>query len=330
MYRGHAIAVVIPAYNEEQFVADVIETVPAFVDSIYPVDDCSSDGTWDRIKAAAARLNDTAQQRPVALADGGDTRRVVPIRHETNTGVGGAITTGYRRAMEDGHDVVAVMNGDGQMDPSILDRILDPVVTGQAEYAKGNRLQTRAHCAEMSRFRLVGNYILTVLTRIASGYWQLTDPQNGYTAISARALDQLDLDALYEEYGFLNDVLVRLNVHNMPIADVSMEAVYGEETSSIQFHRFVPKLSWLLLRNFLWRLGARYSAGDRTIALPYLTGIGVSIGLTTSVFVSAVGLTQQATPGRLLAVFLACLVLFLVGVVQEARQVTTLKLPNRN
>lgn len=330
MYKGHSIAVVIPAYNEEQFVAEVIETVPAFVDSIYPVDDCSTDETWARIRAAATRLNDTTRQRPLAVADGGDPREVIPIRHDTNTGVGGAITTGYRRALADGHDVVAVMNGDGQMDPSILDHILDPVVTGKAEYAKGNRLQTTAHSADMSRFRLFGNYVLTVLTRIASGYWQLTDPQNGYTAISARALEQLDLDALYKDYGFLNDVLVRLNVHNMPIADVSMKAVYGDETSSIQFHRFVPQLSWLLLRNFLWRLGARYSAGDRTIALPYLSGIATSLGLSVFLLVSAAGFTQQATPGRWLVVFLACVALFLVGVVQEARQVTTLKIPNRS
>ncbi|ELY83032.1 glycosyltransferase family 2 protein, partial [Natrinema gari] len=143
MYKGDRIGVVVTAYDEASFVGRVIETVPDFVDRIYAVDDRSPDDSWAVIRRAAERVNEEAEGETlpaVAAADGGDDRRVVPIRHAENRGYGAAVKTGYRRAAEDGMDVVAVMNGDGQMDPAILDRIVDPVVTGEVEYAKGNRL----------------------------------------------------------------------------------------------------------------------------------------------------------------------------------------------
>ena len=180
MYNEHTVAVVVPAYNESGFVGEVIETLPAFVDRVYAIDDQSTDETWDEITAAAAAVNDTASTDGGAAFD----QRVVPIRHETNRGVGGAIKTGYLRAREDAVDVTAVMGGDGQMDPTQLERIIQPITTGEAEYAKGNRLINSEDHAEMPRFRLVGNRILTLLTKIASGYWRVGDPQMGYTAIS--------------------------------------------------------------------------------------------------------------------------------------------------
>ncbi|QCC60005.1 glycosyltransferase family 2 protein [Natrinema thermotolerans] len=264
MYKGKRIGVVVTAYDEAAFVGRVIETVPDFVDRIYAVDDASPDESWSVIQRVAERLNERAASEgadpAVAVADGGDDRRVVPIRHEANRGYGAAVKTGYRRAAADGMDVVAVMNGDGQMDPAILDRIVDPVATGEADYAKGNRLRSPADRAEMSRFRLFGNAVLTGLSKFASGYWSIGDPQNGYTAISRETIEDLDLEAITDRYGFLNHILTHLNVADRRVADVPMSAVYGDEESSIRYVPFVRFVSLLLLRSFCWRLKTKYVA----------------------------------------------------------------------
>jgi len=194
--------------------------------------------------------------------DGEYEDTVVPVRHRVNRGRGGAVKTGYHLALVEGMDVVAVMDGDGQMDPDVLDRIIDPVVAGDADYAKGNRLVDADHWAAMSRWRLFGNAVLTLLTKVASGYWRMRDPQNGYTAVSAETLADVGVDHLYEDYGFLNDVLVRLRAHGKRVVDVPMTAVYEDEESGIQYRSFVPKLSALLLWGFLWRLWATYGLGD--------------------------------------------------------------------
>lgn len=281
MYEGHSLAVVVPAHNEAGFIRKVLDTVPAYVDRIYVVDDCSTDGTWERIREyiednrreASSHLEPGGPEPSIPaqieefVSDGGRPihERIVPVRHDTNRGRGGAIKTGYRLALADGVDIVAVMDGDGQMDPDILDEIVDPVAAGEADYAKGNRLGNRADRAEMSGWRLFGNVLLTVLTKVASGYWRMRDPQNGYTAVSREALETVDLANLYEGYGFLNDMLIRLNHHDLAVVDIPMEAVYGEESSGIQYSTFVPKLSLLLLRGFLWRLWNRVlvSSEDR-------------------------------------------------------------------
>jgi glycosyltransferase involved in cell wall biosynthesis len=307
MYEGTTVGVVVPAYNEEGFVGRVIDTVPTFVDRVYVVDDCSTDDTWAEIDEHAERANQVSEP---ALADGGVTfdRPVVPIRHEENRGVGGSIKTGYRAAMEDGIEVIAVMNGDGQMDPAMLDRIIDPVVSGKAAYAKGNRLLYREYRRGMSAWRFFGNSVLTVLTKIASGYWKMMDPQNGYTAVSADALREVGLVDIYEDYGFCNDVLVKLNAHNLPIADVAMPAVYGEETSSIKYSTFIPKVSSLLLRDFLWRLKVKYLVLDfHPLALCYLVGalgtvLGLVVGGATLMSRSATVALARALPTLLLSV----------------------------
>lgn len=275
MYDGKRVGVVIPAYNEAGFVGEVVETVPEFVDRIYVIDDASTDGTWTEIREAAAAVNSETDVAAVASTDGGVAagRRVVTMQHEHNRGVGAGIATGYREAAADGMDVVAVMNADGQMDPEILDRIIAPVVEGRADYAKGNRLARSEYRASMSRWRLFGNTLLTFLTKIASGYWGMMDPQNGYTAISRQAIERLDLDGAYDAYGFCNDILVRLNVHRCRIADVEMPARYGEEESHIRYSQFVPKLSALLARRFLWRLRVRYLVTDFH-PLVFLYGMG--------------------------------------------------------
>ncbi len=249
MFEGRSVAVVIPAHNEEAHVGDVITTVPDFVDRIYAIDDASEDGTWEAIRSAAERINRQGQSTP---------RRVVPVRHEENRGAGGAVLTGYRQAFADGMEVVAVMDGDGQMDPDALGRIVAPVANGEVDYAKGNRLHTRDDRAMMSGWRLFGNTMLTFLTRVASGYWEMADPQNGYTAISREMLAELPIDRLYTDYGFLNDVLVHLNLNRADIGDVAHQGIYGAESSGIRYRRFVPGLSVLLARRFVGRLRRMY------------------------------------------------------------------------
>jgi glycosyltransferase involved in cell wall biosynthesis len=292
MYDGKTVGVVVPAYNEEGHVGEVIGTMPAFVDRIYQIDDGSTDDTWREIRAHAARVNQSRGTRHPAvggLRRGGSRpgpttgrgevigrgRRVVPLRHGENRGVGAAIKTGYRRAREDGIDVIAVMAGDGQMDPAYLEAIVAPVAAGRADYAKGNRLVSWAHCREMSAFRLVGNILLTVLTKASSGYWRMRDPQNGYTAISRGALDAIDLDAVFDDYGFANAMLVHLNIAGMRLADVPVPARYGDEDSHIDYRSFVPKVSAVLARGLARRLTRQYLPRDGP-PRPVLYGVGLA------------------------------------------------------
>ena len=264
MLGSKTIAVVVPAYNEARFVGRVIDSFPAFVDRAYIVDDCSSDETWTEMLAHAETANAAAADAEPLLAgvvgDGGDSDdpRVVTIHHEVNQGRGAAVKNGYRRALEDGIDVVAVMDADGQMDPDILHEIVGPVVRGEADYTVGNRLSSLDSWTGMPPFRLFGNVVLTLLTRAASGYWSLSDPQNGYTAISRQALETIDVDDLYDGYGFLNDLLMHLNVYDLRVRNVPMHARYGDEESGIRYSSFIPKLSKLLLGGSCERLSAKY------------------------------------------------------------------------
>jgi glycosyltransferase involved in cell wall biosynthesis len=279
MYQGKTVGVVVPAYNEEGLIGTVIKTMPEYVDRVYVIDDCSTDDTWDEIRRYAREAN-TRTQRPEIKSDGGVgfDDRVVPIQHQVNRGVGGAIKTGYRRALEDGLDVTAVMGGDGQMDPDILDRIIQPVVDNEADYSKGNRLLYPEFREGMSRWRFFGNSILTFLTKVASGYWKMMDPQNGYTAISNDALSAVEIEEMYEYYGYCNDLLVKLNANNMRVADVVMPAIYGDEESSINYRPYITRVSRMLLQNFFWRLKTKYLIFDfHPLALFYIGGIVLSV-----------------------------------------------------
>jgi hypothetical protein len=212
-YRGKRIAVVVPAYNEEELIGEVLDGIPDYVAKVYAVNDGSSDMT-------GAIIEDYAHRDP----------RIVAIHHNPNRGVGAAITTGYLQAVEDGMDIAAVMAGDNQMDPAYLPALLDPIVEGRADYTKGNRLINEAYRKGMSPWRSFGNSLLTFLTKIASGYWQMMDPQNGYTAISVKALAELPLDSVYQGYGYCNNLLVWLNIHNMTVRDVAIPARYGRRS----------------------------------------------------------------------------------------------------
>jgi glycosyltransferase involved in cell wall biosynthesis len=311
MYTDHTVAVVVPAYNESGFVGDVIETLPPFVDRVYVIDDQSTDDTWKEITDTAEVVNDS-----VTATDGGAgfDKRVIPIQHEENRGVGGAIKTGYLRAREDNIDVTAVMGGDGQMDPTLLERIIEPVVSGEADYVKGNRLVNEADHEEMPRFRLVGNRILTLLTKIASGYWRVGDPQMGYTAISLDALHDADIEEMYEFYGYCNDLLFRLNVTDHTVVDVPSPLNYGDEHSDISYVTYIPRVSLMLLRTFLWRLwsGRRTARGVSILTLYVAGAVGTAGSLVAAL--TNDGDTEE-TSQSLSSVFGGLFVLFVAMVV---------------
>lgn len=233
------IGVVVPAYDEERFLLDTINGIPDYVTRIYIVDDGSTDSTPEIMK----RISDA---------------RVRSVRHETNKGVGASIITGYKMALEDDMDIVAVMAGDNQMDPEQLPRLLMPIIEDKADYTKGNRLISREYRAGMSLWRTAGNSILTMITKIGSGYWDIMDPQNGYTAISRQALETINLDSVYQYYGYCNDLLIKLNAFGMRTADIVMPARYGSERSHIKYGRYILKVAPMIFRGFLWRLKTKY------------------------------------------------------------------------
>lgn len=211
------------------------------------------------------------------------------------------------------------------MDPAILSHIIDPIVDGRADYAKGNRLRDDPEKLGMTPWRLFGNWLLTFLTRISSGYWGVSDSQNGYTAISRHALETLELDDLYERYGFLNDLLTKLNVHGLRVADVPHPARYGDEQSGISYPNFITTVSLLLLRNFLFRLKVKYVVPRiHPTALYYaLGGVGVLTGVVVGIaFLSgALGLRVAAVDGWVVLGALAAGGFFsLLAIVVDARQ----------
>jgi glycosyltransferase involved in cell wall biosynthesis len=241
---GKRVAVVVPAHNEEKLIGETVRTIPEFVDRIYIVDDRSTDNTVETVRA----LTDP---------------RVELIEHERNLGVGGAIVTGYLKARDDGVDVTAVMAADAQMDPDDLEMLAGAVARGEVDYAKANRLFTGQAWEVIPRYRYLGNAVLSLLTKIASGYWHIADSQSGYTAISLRYLQLLDLERVYKRYGFPNDLLVHLNVWNARVRDYPSRPIYGVgERSGIRLRKVVPTISWLLVKGFFWRLREKYVIRD--------------------------------------------------------------------
>lgn len=247
MYDGKTVAVVVPAYNEEKLIGTVLDSMPDFVDLIIVVDDASTDRTYDIVTSYHVRLAD----------------RLVVVHHTHNQGVGAAIVAGYKQALRRQSDVIAVMAGDGQMDPDDLVRLVAPVAHGEADYAKGNRLFRGESWQMIPHSRYLGNAVLSLLTKIASGYWHIADSQSGYTAIARLALERLDLDGIYKRYGMPNDMLVKLNVGNFRVRDVSVRPIYHiGEVSGIRLRKVIPTISWLLLRGFWWRLKEKYIVRD--------------------------------------------------------------------
>ncbi len=268
MLEGKRVAVVVPAHDEEDLIAATLQGIPAFVDCVFVVDDASTDATVERARSV-------------------DDPRVEVIVHSGNSGVGAAIVTGYKRALTARMDATAVMAGDNQMDPQELEALALPVVRDELDYAKANRLFTGSAWRLMPRNRYVGNAILSLLTKIASGYWHVADSQAGYTVVSLRMLELLDLDRIYTSYGFPNDMLVHLNVWNARVRDFQSRPIYGVgESSGIRIRRVVPRISWLLWKGFFWRMREKYMIRDfHPLVFFYFLGfVMTTVGLVLGLF----------------------------------------------
>lgn len=266
---------------------------------------------------------ESGQCVPAALADRIDACETIGtmtrIRHDENRGAGGAIKTGYLAAIEADVDIIATIDADGQMDGTTLSGLLDPVVEGEADYAKGNRFHTREVVRKMPTFRLIGNLMLTGLTRISSGYWRLRDPQNGFTAATRETLVDADIESLWTYYGYMNQLMARFNVNGVRIADVPMETTYGNEESNIEYVTYIRNVSWLLLQVFLMRLVNKERTAARSTAACYCLGtfgIGGTVG--TALRQSKTELERGKLP-ILLGSALVSVVTLLVGAVVDSQ-----------
>jgi glycosyltransferase involved in cell wall biosynthesis len=295
MLNKKTIAVVVPAYNEEEQIGMVIETMPDFVDRIIVVNDNSRDRTPDIVKKyikddkkkatkiknilhtiqpgnynRAERVLRSRMKEEIKhfvpseiVNENPETERIILINHFKNAGVGAAIARGYKWCKDHGIDCTAVMAGDGQMDPAELESICKPVVEEGIDYVKGNRLIHRSSWLVIPKMRFFGNSLLSILTKIASGYWHVSDTQTGYTAISNKALNSIHLHRIYKKYGMPNDMLVKLNIALCTIKEIEIKPVYDiGESSKMKIFKVIPRISWLLIKAFFKRMWIKYLFRD--------------------------------------------------------------------
>jgi len=253
--RQRNIAVIIPAYNVGTHIVSVIRAAPNFVKYIIVVDDCSTDDTAEKVSS---------------LSD----ERIILIRHKKNQGVGGAMVSGYRKAIELDVDVAVKVDGDGQMDPQLIPQFVLPILAGEADYTKGNRFYFGETIGKMPFIRRIGNVVLSFLTKAASGYWNIFDPTNGYTAINARLLPFVRFNHVHPRYFFESSFLVELNLIRAKIKDVPIHAKYADETSHLSvFHSFF-EFPFLLLKSFLKRIKYQYFIYDFNVfSLFFVVGL---------------------------------------------------------
>lgn len=245
------IIVVIPAYKVSLLIQDVISSIPATVSHIIVVDDACPEHSGH----AAERTGD---------------QRLVALYNEHNLGVGGAVVAGYKKALELDADIVIKIDGDGQMDPGYIPELIAPLAAGEADYTKGNRFMDFSALRAMPRLRLFGNSMLSFLLKIASGYWNIVDPTNGYTAIHRRALEKLELHRLAKRYFFESDMLINLNIINAVVKDIAIPARYGPEESSLRIGEIMSQFPFRLLEGFTRRVLLKYYVYDFNMASIYI------------------------------------------------------------
>lgn len=294
MLNSKIIAVVIPAYNEEKQIGMVIETIPRFVDRIVVINDKSTDLTESKVMEYLKTyhndsdliLNRKKIERTIhneadlileeikrkeinyfspsrILNENPEGDRIILISNLKNTGVGGSIARGYKWCKDNNIDCTAVMAGDGQMDPAELESICLPVLNNEVDYVKGNRLIHGSSASYIPKTRYFGNSVLSLITKVASGYWRISDTQTGYTAISLNALNSVKLHSIYKRFGMPNDLLVRLNMAYCTIREVPIKPVYRiGEKSKMKLYKVIPQISWLLFFSFFKRLWIKYFIKD--------------------------------------------------------------------
>ncbi len=293
--QGPKTAVVIPCYNVRDHIADVISAVPRYIDYIIVVDDRCPQGSGK----AAEKTDDP---------------RVIVIYHEKNLGVGGAVVSGFRKGLALGCDILIKIDGDGQMAPDDAERFIAPIREGKADYVKGNRFRDFSSISAMPKIRLLGNSVLSFVVKLVSGYWNLVDPTNGYIAVSARTIGQIDLAQVARGYFFETDMLIKLNIVNAVIAEVPIPARYGDEPSSLSVARLAVTFPVRLLSGFMKRILFKYYIYDFNMASVYLL-----IGVPLFVFGVAFGFEQwidsyltqvPRSPGTIMLVALPIIVSF--------------------
>lgn len=242
------VAVVIPCYGVAEQVLDVLAAIPERVDRIFCVDDACPQQSGDVIER--------------------DCRdpRVKVLRHSANRGVGGAMVTGYQASLEEEMDIIVKIDGDGQMDPSIMSRFVQVLAAGEADYCKGNRFYRVTTLKGMPKSRVIGNALLSFASKLSSGYWQIFDPNNGYTAIHAAALRLLPMEMLDRRFFFESDMLFRLNTIRAVVRDIPMSAVYRQETSNLKISRIIVPFTARHIRNFAKRIIYNYYVRDFHLA----------------------------------------------------------------
>lgn len=333
MINNKTIAVVVPAYNEEKQIGIVIETMPDFVDRIVVVNDCSTDGTAQTVMDYAAhedpnravveiahipdvieptffnradvvsnemRLEEEKLYAPCSIFNDDGKSRIVLISNETNQHVGGAIKIGYKWCRDHAIDCTAVMAGDAQMDPDELYGICAPVVFDDIDYVKGNRLSHKAARRMIPKKRYFGNSVLSALTKVATGYWSVSDTQTGYTAISLHALNSIDIYDIYNTYGVPNDILVKLNIARCTLKEIPIKPVYAVgENSKMKIAKVIPRMLFLLTKGFYKRIYRKYFINDfHPICIFYTLGTLASlVSLYFLVYIlygliAAVGISQ--------------------------------------
>ena len=283
------LAVVIPCYRVREAVLGVIEQVPVQVTRIHVVDDACPEHSGRHVQE---HCHDP---------------RVVVHFNERNQGVGGAVLTGYAAALAEGADIIVKMDGDGQMDPAALPQLVGPILRGQADYTKGNRFYDLEQIGRMPRLRIVGNAMLSFLNKISSGYWDVFDPTNGYTAIHARVLARLPLRKISRRYFFETDMLFRLNIVRAVVADVPMDARYGAEISNLRISRVLFDFGFKHVRNTFKRIFYNYFLRDLSLASiellfgSLLIAVGTAMGLWFWAQSAQTGVTASAGSVMLVA-----------------------------
>jgi len=341
MYKNNTVAVVVPCYNEGSQIKMVIETMPDFVDRIVIVDDKSTDdtaevvrsffGTFPKSKLPGSKTHsakkisniyqtaeEVIQQRnkdeikhftPSFIEHNNSAEeRIILINHNVNKGVGAAIASGYKWCKDHNVDCTAVMAGDGQMDPDELESICKPVIENNVDYVKGNRLIHRSSWFVIPKTRYFGNSILSILTKIASGYWHVSDTQTGYTAISRKALNAIALYNIYNKYGMPNDMLVKLNIAFCTLKEVEIKPVYNVgEKSKMKVLKVIRPITWLLLKSFFKRLWVKYLFRDfHPLFLLYNMGLLLllaSVPFLIDILINAFQI-GEATPFQTLIIFI--------------------------
>jgi len=249
MIKNKKIAVVIPAYKVVGLLKNVVLSLPDFIDSIIVIDDKCPSESYKTVE---------------------DLKNVIIIRHDSNQGVGGAVISGYKKALELDADIVVKIDGDGQMDSNKIHKLIKPILESNADYTKGNRFRDFHALNSMPKIRLFGNSILSFLIKFASGYWSIMDPTNGFIAISKESLEELDLENLSKRYFFESDMLIYLNINNKIVEDVSIPAQYGEETSSLSIKQVLYQFPPKIVKGFLKRIFLKYYIYDFNMGSIYM------------------------------------------------------------